>query len=685
MTSAKDNKKMRLIIVESPTKAKTISKFLKKGYIVESSYGHIRDLPKSKLGIDVDDDFKLTYIIPTKSKKIVTALKKLSEKSDGVILATDEDREGEAIAWHLTQALKLDPEKTDRIAFHEITSAAINAALEHPRHIDMNLVNAQQGRRVLDRLVGYKLSPFLWKKVARGLSAGRVQSVAMRLIVEREEEITTFKPEEYWSLEALFKKESGETIEASLAKINDASLDKFDLKNKESVDAVLEKLNKESFAISHIEKKEVRKNPLPPFITSTLQQEAAKRLGYSSKKTMLLAQRLYEQGLITYMRTDSVNLAKEALSAVKDFIEKEYGKNYSEDTPRVFQTKSRLAQEAHEAIRPTDVFKNPAEFSGDAGEKKLYTLIWSRFVGSQMPQARFDATHIDIQGGNYTFSANGSILTFDGFLKVWKQKFVEKELPQVTEKESLSVEQFTPGQHFTEPPARYSEATLIKALEEHGIGRPSTYAPTISTIQYRNYVEKRERRFFPTEIGTLVTNLLKEHFPNIIDINFTATVENELDEIADGKETWRDVITKFYTPFAEDLKKKYEEVLKQDVVHEATTEVCEKCGKPMVVKFSRFGKFLGCSGFPECKNTKKLAKDEPKKIGLKCLKCIDGDVIERRVTRGRARGKIFWGCSRYPDCDYASWTNPLKKEGEVAPIPETEKTPEETESEKEEV
>jgi len=652
---------MKLIIVESPTKAKTISQFIKDDFKIESSYGHVRDLPKSKLGIDLENNFEPQYIIPTKAKKNVTALKKLAGQSEKVILATDEDREGEAIAWHLTKALNLEsPKPVERIVFHEITKTAIEGALKNPRKINDNLVNAQQGRRVLDRLVGYKLSPFLWKKIASGLSAGRVQSVAVRLIAEREEEIKRFQPEEYWTITAVFQKENEEAFEALLAKIDGKSVEKLEIKNRESADKILADLETARFEIEKIEKKEIKKNPLPPFTTSTLQQTAVKQLGFSAKKTMLMAQRLYEKGLITYMRTDSVNLSNESLAAAKNWLEKELGPKYSGQAPRVFTTKSRLAQEAHEAIRPTDVNKNPAQKNiEDQSERKLYDLIWSRFLASQMPQAEFYATQIDLKSGRYVFRANGNMLKFDGFLKIWKQKFVEKELPELSEGEKVKTKELIPAQHFTEPPPRYNEASLIKTLEEFGIGRPSTYAPIISVIQNRNYVEKQNGKFVPTEMGILVDKVLIENFPEIVDVDFTAKMESSLDEIAEGNEGWQDLIGAFYIPFAKKLEEKYKEVSKTDLIgNEATGVICDKCGKPMVAKFSRFGKFLACSGFPECKNTKTL-KEEPKKIGMMCPKCKEGEIIERRVSRGKARGKIFWGCNRYPKCDYASWTNPL--------------------------
>ena len=534
---------MKLVIVESPTKAKTISQFVKNDYKIESSYGHIRDLPKSKLGIDLENNFEPQYIIPVKAKKLVSGLKKLAGKSDGVILATDEDREGEAIAWHLIKALGLTPEKTERIVFHEITKTAIEEAIKNPRKINENLVNAQQGRRVLDRLVGYKLSPFLWKKIAKGLSAGRVQSVAVKLIAEREEEIKKFKPEEYWTISAIFQKENGEFFEAMLAKIDGKTIEKLDLGNKEVADKILADLKNAEFEVEKIEQKEVKKNPLPPFTTSTLQQTAAKRLGFSAKKTMLMAQRLYEKGLITYMRTDSVNLSKESLVAAKNWLEKELGSNYSSQAPRIFTTKSKLAQEAHEAIRPTDINKNPSQKNiEDQSERKLYDIIWSRFLASQMPQAEFYATQIDIKADKYTFRANGNMLKFDGFLKVWKQKFIEKDLPKISKGEKLNAKELIPAQHFTEPPPRYNEASLIKTLEEYGIGRPSTYAPIISVIQNRNYVEKQNGKFVPTEMGTLVNKVLIENFPEVVDVDFTAKMESSLDAVAEGNENWQDLI-----------------------------------------------------------------------------------------------------------------------------------------------
>lgn len=661
---------MKLVIVESPTKAKTISKFLGRGYQVESSFGHIRDLPKSKLAIDIEHDFEPSYIIPVKAKKRVTQLKKDALKADIVILASDEDREGEAIAYHLKEALNLKNRpaaEVQRITFHEITQTAIKEALEHPRQINEPLVHAQQARRVLDRLVGYKLSPFLWEKVMKRLSAGRVQSVALRLVCDREAEIAKFIAEEYWTIASLFTKESIE-IEASLTSIDKRSLGKFDIPNKEDAVAIKDQLTASVFSINKIEERESRKNPLAPFTTSTLQQEGSKKLRYSAKQTMAIAQGLYEKGLITYMRTDSVNLSKESLDGAKNWIVENLGQQYATDTPRVFKTKSKLAQEAHEAIRPTSASLTPELFvvGEDPKAKKLYELIWRRFMASQLPQAVLRTTSFDIEGvntaANKTFGlrASGTITVFDGFQKIMPTSSEEKVMPVIKEGEVLQLEKIIPVQHFTEPPARYDEAGLIKILEEYGIGRPSTYAPTISTIQNRNYVEKTDqRRFKPTEIGSAVNEMLVAHFPQIVDVQFTAKMEDEFDEIAEGHKRWQDVIRAFYEPFEKNLEQKMKDVPKIERQLEVSNEVCEKCGKQMLIKYSRFGKFLACSGFPECRNTKKILTEEEKLLG-KCPTCKEGDINKRKSKRGRA----FYGCSRYPDCDYASWKKPGEKEEE---------------------
>ncbi|MEY4731188.1 MAG: hypothetical protein RL681_134 [Candidatus Parcubacteria bacterium] len=674
--------KTKLVIVESPTKAKTIGKFLGADYVVESSYGHIRDLPKSALGVDTEHDFEPKYVIPRKAQPRVTALKKAAGKSSEVILATDEDREGEAIAWHLVQALGLNDnaDNAQRIVFHEITEHAIGEALKHPRAIDMNLVNAQQARRVLDRIVGYKLSPFLWKKVVRGLSAGRVQSVALRLIADREAEIQNFKPQEYWTIAAELKGARGSFV-AELAAADGTPFEKFGIPDGDRARHIANELKDATYEVTLLESKEVKKNPPAPFITSTLQQTAAKRLGMSSKKTMYLAQQLYENGHITYMRTDSVSLAPEAIRAAGEWIEQNLGATYALPGGRRFKNTSRLAQEAHEAIRPTNPQAAPDTLSLARDEHRLYDLIWRRLIASQMPPALTHAVRVEVGAGikdkanAYLLAANGSTLQFDGFLKIWPVKMEEKELPPLKERESLSLMTVDPAQHFTEPPPRYNEASLIKTMEHYGIGRPSTYAPTISVILARNYVEKQQGRFIPTEIGTLVNKVLTENFPEIVDIEFTAKMEDELDQVAEGKEEWRKVMKDFYGPFSAHLAEKYETVLKKDVMPDETTdEKCEKCGKPMIIKFGRFGKFMACSGFPDCKNTKTL-KEPPKSSGVKCPKCLaseerknePGELLERRVRKGRARGKLFWGCGKYPACDFAVWIDPTKTPPEFDP------------------
>lgn len=673
-----------LVIVESPTKARTISRFLGSDFVVDSSFGHIRDLPSSKLGVDIEHNFEPQYIIPLKARATVKKLKEEAAHTERTILATDEDREGEAIAWHLIKALGLDEIKNknakikniERIVFHEITKKAIEEALKNPRAINTELVDAQQARRILDRLVGYKLSPFLWKKVYRGLSAGRVQSVAVRLVVEREREIQNFKPHEYWTIIASLEKqkvknkEQKMNFEAYLIKMDGEALDKFAIKNQEDAEKIVRDAASAEWKVASIEKRAVSKNPLPPFTTSTLQQEAFRKLGFSAKQTMVLAQQLYEGielgeqavGLITYMRTDSVNLSEDSLLETRAFLKKEVGETYALPSPRRFQTKTKSAQEAHEAIRPTDPWRSPDSIKDflERRQWRLYDLIWRRFIATQMPSAIFDATSIDITAKNYIFRATGQTIRFDGFLKIYPAKFTEAVLPDCAIDEELALKELKPLQHFTEPSPRYSEATLVKTLEQNGIGRPSTYAPTISTIQERGYVEKHERRYLkPTEIGFIVNDLLVEHFPKIVDIQFTAKMEKELDEIAAGEKQWQPVIKEFYEPFAKHLEEKYQEVKKLEAA-EITDEVCEKCGRSMAVKFGRFGKFLACSGFPECKSTKPLGEKQkapPQEIGMKCPKCTEGEVIIR-YTRRR---KIFYGCSRYPKCDWASWENPQKQ------------------------
>ena len=659
------------MIVESPTKARTISGFLGDEYQIESSYGHVRDLPKSKLGIDTANNFEPSYIIPVKARKRVNELKKLAAKATEIILASDEDREGEAIAWHIANIL--DVKDAKRIVFHEITKTAINEALANPRKIEMNLVDAQQARRILDRLVGYELSPFLWRKFFRGLSAGRVQSVAVRLIADREKEIQAFQPQEYWSVEAELltisnlKSQISNLFTAYLYKKDGKVLDKLEIKNKEESDRMLKDLGGAEYKVAEVESKEARRLPGAPFTTSSLQQESSNKLGYSAKQTMMLAQQLYEAGYISYMRTDSVNLSQDSLSAAKTFIDSNFGKNYSLSEPRRFKNKAKGAQEAHEAIRPTIPSRTPDSMkdSLDAKQYKIYDLIWRRFIACQMQPAVFDSTTADISANNFIFRANGSTLKFDGWLKIYPSKFTENILPPLAENEILNLKELKPEQHFTEPPPRYNEASLIKAMEEHGIGRPSTYAPTIATIQTRNYVAKNEqRRFVPTETGNMVNDILVAHFPQIVDINFTAKMEEDLDRIAEGQVKWVPVIKEFYEPFHENLLKKETEVEKKNM-EEKTDEVCPNCGKPMVIKQGRFGKFMACSGFPECKTAKPI-KNPAKEIGMECPKCAEfspediGDVVMKKTRKGG----VFYGCSRYPKCDYASWKNPRENNAE---------------------
>lgn len=640
---------MKLVIVESPAKGRTIQNFLGKDYQVLSSFGHVRDLPKSKIGIDVEHNFEPEYIIPTKAKKNVALLKKESAKADETILATDEDREGEAISWHLAQTLKLKDPK--RIVFHEITEDAINQAIKSPRKIDINLVNSQQARRILDRLVGYKLSPFLWKKVSKGLSAGRVQSVAVRLVVDKENEIKRFKPEEYWEIIANLKKQnSSQNFQAHLLKKDDKTIDKLEIKNKTQADQIMSELDGAKYIIEKIEKKETKKNPFAPFTTSTLQQAASSKFGFSAKFTMQLAQKLYEEGHITYHRTDSLNLSASSLEVAKKFITEKFGVNYF--SQKNFKAKGN-AQEAHEAIRPTRPQRNPESLIGiDPRQLKLYTLIWQRFIASQMAPAIFDSVAADIKAGSFTFRANGQTLKFEGFLKVYPVKFQENELPDLQEKENLDLIKLDLTQHFTEPPARYNEASLIKALEKYGIGRPSTYAPTLSVIQERNYIAKNEqKRFYPTEMGIIVNDVLMKNFPQIVDIDFTAKMEKELDEVAEGKDTWQKTLKDFYIPFAKNLEEKYKDVKKENTDIK-TDKICPKCGKPMVEKLGRFGRFYACTGFPECKHTESVGVSED--LNLKCPKCGQGKVVAKKTKRG----KIFYGCDSYPKCDFALWDKP---------------------------
>jgi len=650
---------MELIIVESPTKAKTLDRFLGEDFKITSSQGHIRDLPSKKLGIDIEDNFEPDYVLIPKAKKRIKELRKKSEKADKVILATDPDREGEAISWHLSKALDLKEDQYKRIAFHEITKSAINEALESPRGIDMNLVNAQQARRVLDRIVGYKLSPFLWKKIARGLSAGRVQSVALRFIVDREKEIKAFTPEEYWRIKALLsQKEEKDDFEALLIKENNKKIKKKSIDSKEKADKIIKNLEKEDYKVKDVKRKEKKRNPYPPFTTSDLQQEAWQQYNFPTGFTMSLAQKLYEKGLITYHRTDSLNLSKQSLAAAKKVITEKYGENYHKW--RKFKTKGR-AQEAHEAIRPSYPSKTPddVKIKNDA-QQKLYNLIWRRFISSQMKPAIYNTVTVNIEAGKYTLRAKGKNLKFDGFLKVYtfRRRKNQSTLPNVKKGEELDLKEILSKQHFTQAPPRYSEASLIKKLEKHGIGRPSTYAPILSTIQRRNYLRKNNnKRFEPTEIGIVVNDLLVEHFPKIVDADFTADMENELDEIAEGKAEWKKVIADFYKPFNENLEKKYDEVDKKDYTEKPTDKECPKCGSPLIIRLGKYGRFYACSNFPKCKYSEPLEKEGP---DIDCPECEKGKLVQKKTKKG----KIFYGCDQYPDCEFALWDKPT---GEKCP------------------
>jgi DNA topoisomerase-1 len=659
---------MKLVIVESPTKAKTIARYLGSEFIVRSSYGHVRDLPKSDLGIDVEHDFAPSYVVPTKAKKNLTELKAQTKEADAVILATDPDREGEAIAWHLREALGLDKPKTkkpvERIVFHEITEDAVKHALAHPGTIDQRLVDAQQARRVLDRLVGYKISPILWKRYWRGLSAGRVQSVALRLIVDREREIEAFTPVEYWSITAALTDPAHPEppIIAQLSSVDGTPQDKLAVGTEAAARAITDELSGAAWRVAAVERKEATRMPHAPFTTSTLQQESSRRLRYSSKQTMMFAQALYEAGYITYMRTDSVNIAEPALAQAKEYIGSRWSPSYH--ARRKFKTKSKSAQEAHEAVRPTECARTPESLADSLTPQqlKLYDLIWRRFLASQMADARFDASTVDIAAhsagsgkARFGFRASGSVLKFDGWLAVYPSKFEENALPPVENGASLTLDSLTPEQHFTKPPARFNEASLIKTLEKEGIGRPSTYASIISTIVARTYVEKdRSRAFHPTDTGKQVNDFLVENFPHVVDISFTSTMEDELDEIARGEREWVPVIREFYTPLAGELaaKGKAASEAKAGEV-EQTDKVCEKCGSPMVVKRGRFGKFIACSNFPTCKNVLKAPKEPAEKVGRVCPD-DGGELVYRNSRWGK-----FIACSNFPKCKY---TEKIKKE-----------------------
>lgn len=651
----------KLIIVESPTKVKSIKKYLGGGYEVMASMGHVRDLPKSKLGVDTEHDFKPQYINMSDKKDLIKQLKTAAANSDGVLLATDPDREGEAISWHLAYLLALDLNEPNRVAFNEITESGVKAGIAAPHKIDLNLVDAQQARRVLDRIVGYKLSPFLWKKVKGGLSAGRVQTVALRLIVEREREIEKFNSEEYWSVDAKLLAGT-KSFKAALYGFADGK--KIDvIPNAEEVGKIVSALSGAEYIVSALKKGTRKKQPAPPFITSTLQQEASRKLGFTGQRTMRIAQQLYEgvdvpgagtTGLITYMRTDSLRISEEARAAAYKYITGRYGKEYLPEKPRYFKTKSG-AQDAHEAIRPTSVSFTPESVKDalTAEQYKLYKLIWERFIASLMEVCVQNTVNADITAGDYLFKASGYSIKFDGFTVLYEEGKDEDSaeggaLPEMKTGDKLKLKELTPNQHFTQPPARYTEPTLIKALDENGIGRPSTYAPIISNILGRDYIEREKKSLKPTNLGMVVSDLMVEYFDKIVDVKFTAGLEKQLDEIGAGKRGWVDTIKDFYKDF-DKLYKKAEDSLegkRVKVPDEETDVICDKCGRKMVVKSGRFGKFLACPGYPECKNTKPMPEDEVKQP---CPKC--GGKLVKKTSK---KGKKFYGCSNYPECDFAA-------------------------------
>ncbi len=669
----KKKRKGKLVIVESPAKARTVGNFLGKGYTVKPSVGHVRDLLRSQLSVDVENGFSPKYRVPNDKRPVVKELKKLAKEAAEIYLATDPDREGEAIAWHLCESVEIDPEISQRVVFHEITEPAIAEAFGHPREINMDLVDAQQARRILDRLVGYNLSPLLWRKVRSRLSAGRVQSVALRLIVEREREIEDFVPVEYWSIKAEFQPEG--TEDSFVAKLMRINKEEVVLGNEGHVQPILADMEKAEYRITKIKRSERKRRPRPPFITSTLQQEASRRLGFSARRTMALAQQLYEGidvgngglvGLITYMRSDSTNVSPIAQKEAAKFIAAEYGQEFLPAKTPVYSKRTRGAQEAHEAIRPTSVFRTPkklkAHLKGD--QLRLYRLIWQRFVASQMASAIYDTLAVDVTGTSgskeYLLRATGRTVRFKGFMIVYEEKRAEEreategdhvKIPSsISEDQKQKLLQLIPEQHFTQPPPRYSEATLVRALEENGIGRPSTYAPIMGTIQQRGYVYRENRRLFPTDTGILVNDLLVEHFPDVIEVGFTARMESDLDRIASGDEEWGEVIKRFYEPFEKDLKVAEEKIPEMKVELEPIGRACPRCGHDLVIRWGRYGKFISCSNFPECRHTEPLLE----KIGVTCP--LDGgDVVERKTRKGRT----FYGCSNYPECEFTSWKKPL--------------------------
>lgn len=649
-----------LVIVESPTKAKTIEKYLGRNYKVVASKGHLRDLPKSKMGIDIDNDYEPHYISIRGKGPLIKELKKYANKAEKIYIASDPDREGEAIAWHLAHLLKLDPTDNIRVTYNEITKDAVKEAIKHPRPIDMDLVDAQQARRILDRLVGYNLSPMLWKKVKKGLSAGRVQSVALHMIIQREKEIRAFKPEEYWTVEGKFLK-NRKTFTASASKYKGK---KLDLKNEDDVKEFMQEIKTRDFEVQNVTEKERRRFPSKPFTTSSMQQEAAKKINFRSRKTMMVAQQLYEgikvgrgaaEGLITYMRTDSTRISQSAKNQAQAFIEANYGKDYLGHRKNDKQASG--AQDAHEAIRPSNISRTPESIEKylTKDQMKLYSLIWSRFMASQMAPAVYDTVACDLVQNEATFRANGSKIKFPGYQKVYKEaNNKDNILPALKNGEMVKSKDIEPSQHFTQPPARYTEASLIKTLEEQGVGRPSTYSPTIETLIKRYYVKLEAKRFEPTELGEIVNDLITDSFPDIVDTQFTADLESELDEIETDKKAWVDVIDSFYQPFSKELDTAWDKMDKVVIKDEPAGFKCPECDHDMVIKLGRYGKFYACSNFPDCRHTEAIVKE----IGVKCPTCGKGEVVERKSKKNR----LFFGCSRYPDCDFVDWNKPVGRE-----------------------
>ncbi len=658
-TKKKATPKKNLVIVESPAKAKTIEKYLGRNYKVVASVGHIRDLKKSSMSIDFDNNYEPQYINIRGKGPLINDLKKEAKKAKKVYLASDPDREGEAISWHLAHILNLDETDNNRVVFNEITKDAVKNAFVEPRQIDMDLVDAQQARRVLDRIVGYSISPILWKKVKKGLSAGRVQSVALKLIIDRENEIKVFKPEEYWTIDGAFKKGTRK-FQASFYGLDGK---KMKLSNNEDVKQVLARITSDDFLVEKVEKKERRRNAPLPYTTSSMQQDAANKINFRTRKTMMVAQQLYEgiglgsaghQGLITYMRTDSTRISPVAQNDAANFITERFGANYSKHGSKVKNASG--AQDAHEAIRPSNVNYTPESIAKflDKDQLKLYTLIWNRFVASQMTAAVFDTMKVNLTQNGVMFTANGSQVKFDGYMAVYNDSDKNKMLPEMAEGDIVKKVNTQPEQHFTQPPARFSEATLIKTLEENGVGRPSTYAPTLETIQRRYYVKLVAKRFEPTELGEIVNGLIVEFFPDIVDVKFTAEMEGKLDEVEEGKQQWQKVIDDFYHPFEKELVKAETEMEKIQIKDEPAGFDCDLCGHPMVIKLGRYGKFYACSNFPECHNTKAITKE----IGVICPVCHQGQVIERKTKRNR----LFYGCDRYPECEFTSWDKPVGRD-----------------------